>query len=79
MSPRSTLDAIRSAIRESEIHDQIEWVGPYIEPEALAYLQTECDGSVEANGVHEFWADDPESDEKMTWRVHVRIVEAGGL
>ena len=34
-------------------------------------LLAECDGNVEANGVSEYWTDDPDRNDGMIWRVHI--------
>jgi len=66
---------VRNAIRESEQNNGIVTIDAATEAD-IADLESQCDGSVNANGVREFWADDPDSAEGMTWRVHAVAVAA---
>lgn len=34
-------------------------------------LLAECDDNCGGNGLEDYWADDPDSDHKMLWRVNV--------
>lgn len=58
------------AIERSVSHNEVVTID-YSE-EAELTLSAECDDSVSANGVTEYWANDPESETAMLWRVHMR-------
>lgn len=60
----------KTAIDRSESHDEIVTIDH--DADAFVDLEAQCDDNVHANGVTEFWANDPESEDKMTWRVHMR-------
>ena len=60
----------RQAIERSESHDEIVTLD--YDVDAIETLQAECDSSVHGNDMTEFWANDPASETKMLWRVHVR-------
>jgi len=59
----------KEAIDRSRSHDEIVTID--YDAEVLVALESECDGSVKANGVHEFWGNDSDSENDMLWRVHV--------
>ena len=58
------------AIQRSESHDEIVTID--YDAEGAETLAAECDDSVHANGMTEYWANDPDSEDGMTWRVHMR-------
>jgi hypothetical protein len=58
------------AIECSKSHNEIVTID--YDSEAETALAAACDDSVAANGVTEYWADDPDSETAMLWRVHMR-------
>lgn len=61
----TALEAMKLSERENRIVS-LEYF-----PQLAADLFQDCDGHVEANGVLEYWGNDPESEHKMSWRVHL--------
>lgn len=59
----------REAIDRSKSHDEIVYCDDTVTNHDI--LLAECDGDVVANGVHEYWADDPGTEDQMLWRVHI--------
>lgn len=58
------------AIERSKSHDEIVTID--YDQAAYEELRAECDDIIDANDVTEFWSDDPDSEDGMLWRVHVR-------
>lgn len=69
----------KQAIAQSRAQDEIVTID-YTES-AYETLLAECDDHVETSlgtpdEINEFWANDPESEDKMAWRVHLRTPRA---
>jgi hypothetical protein len=72
------MNTAEKAIERSKSHDEIVTID--YDADAGETLAAECDDSVHGNGVTEYWANDPDSETKMLWRVHMRDEgEPGGL
>jgi hypothetical protein len=58
------------AIARSASHNEVVT----LDYDAAAYeeLLVECDDNVSTEDVTEFWGNDPDDENKMTWRVHVK-------
>lgn len=66
----------QEAIERSRSHDEIVTLDAFDEDDYQTLL-VECDDNVDANGMLEFWADDPDSDTEMLWRVHMPAERKG--
>ncbi len=58
------------AIERSESHNEIVTID--YDAIGAEYVAAECDDSIVANHVTEYWANDPNSEDGMLWRVHMR-------
>lgn len=48
-------------------------------PENHETLMVECDDHCSGNGLEDYWADDPDSTDKMAWRVNVAVPDRFGV
>lgn len=63
------------AIRHSEQYGEIAMcANTQDNQDALLMI---CDDDCQTNGLHDYWLDDPDSDEKMLWRVNVLLHDPG--
>jgi hypothetical protein len=60
----------KAAIDRSESHDEIVTID--YDADAFAALKAASSDYASADGVTEFWRNDPDSETAMTWRVHMR-------
>ena len=63
----TTYKTALEAIRHSQQYGEIAQCEDT--PQNRDQLRIESDGNCETNDGQDYWADDPESDEKMLWRV----------
>ena len=63
------------AIRHSEQYDEIAICEDTTENQET--LMSECDDNCSTNGLEDYWADDPDSDEGMIWRVNILTPDVG--
>jgi hypothetical protein len=66
-----TYKTANEAIRHSRQYDEISRCEDT--PENHEALRRECDDHCSGNGLMDYWANDPDSDHKMLWRVNVTV------
>jgi len=73
------MQIVSSAISRSKSHNEVVTITSIDMRQARVRAEVvcetlfaECDGDVEANGLHEYWGKDLDGNE---WRVHVEVPE----
>ena len=72
----TTYQTAAEAIAHSQQYDEIAYCEDTSENHET--LLVECDDNCSGNGLEDYWADDPESDDKMLWRVNVVVADTFG-